>query len=230
MLVAAVRRADQVTTPSRFLEAEARRWGARQVRYLSNGAPTALLGVAPRPEGRRVGYLGTIAEWLDFDLVERMAAELTDATIELVGPVETSVADRAAGLRRYPNVKLSPPVPGPAIGEVLSRFAVGIIPFRLTPLTRAVNPNKLYEYAALDLPIVATPFSDDVTAFRPAVDAPETPEAFVATVRERLAGVGRRGTRSVAEAHTWAAIGAEFAAALRSVARRPASEASGRVL
>jgi hypothetical protein len=97
---------------------------------------------------------------------------------------------------------------------VLARFGVGIIPFVRSPLTHAVNPNKLYEYAALDLPIVTTAFSPDLDAFASAVDVCPTRSAFIEAVRQRGQGDGLRTTRWIAEAHAWPAIAAQFAALL----------------
>ena len=119
-------------------------------------------------------------------------------------------------LRRRPNVCIDGPIAEEAVPRTLARFSVGIIPFRLTPLTRAVNPNKLYEYAAFDLPIVATPFSPDLDQFSPSIDLCADPQAFIDTVRAHAnrSGVGARSTRWIAESHTWDAIAHHFATLL----------------
>jgi hypothetical protein len=72
---------------------------------------------------------------------------------------------------------------------------VCLIPFRSTPLTRGVNPNKLHEYFALGKPVVATDFSPFMQAFVPLAWVASTPEKFVQAVRAALAapGDGRHG-------------------------------------
>ena len=42
----------------------------------------------------------------------------------------------------------------------MARFAVGLIPFRNTPLTSAVDPVKYYEYRALGVPVLTTAFGE----------------------------------------------------------------------
>ena len=93
----------------------------------------------------------------------------------------------------------------------LAGFSVGLIPFVKGPYTRAVNPNKLYEYAAVNLPIVTTAFSPDVIQFSPHVDVCESTVQFIQAVRERATGMSRRPTRWIAETHTWYAIAERFA-------------------
>ena len=61
-----------------------------------------------------------------------------------------------------------------------SRFHVEIIPFRLSPLTHATDPVKLYEAAASGRPVVATPM-DSLRPFarRGVVRLASTAEQFV---------------------------------------------------
>ena len=130
-----------------------------------------------------------------------------------------------ASLLTLKNVRHRPAVPHEQVPGVLLDFTVGMIPFRRTALTAAVNPNKLYEYLAVGLPAVATPFSTEVSRYAqssegaPAVVAVEGDanglakacESFVAARRDpgARAQLDQRAV-AIAAAHDWSTIAAEF--------------------
>jgi glycosyltransferase involved in cell wall biosynthesis len=212
--------ADVIVTPSLALTAEFRERGFA-VRHVPNGVPAAWLSARRHPAPPPVAaYVGHLAPWLDFPLLLHLAEQQPPMGLVLAGPVAPEVAGQVRRLEALPGVRILPPVPHHAVPGLLRGAAVGLVPFQCTPLTRAVNPVKLYEYAALDLSIVSTAFSPDVLAFGPAVDVCPSPEAFVATVRARVDGVGRRPTRWIAEQHTWSAIGAAFGRLIEAAAGR----------
>jgi glycosyltransferase involved in cell wall biosynthesis len=246
-----VRLADIVTSSSRALEREfSTLRGSAGVRYVPNGVRPDLLRPAAspqsrnvptgppsadvsagrqsdvpasRPSGGSVGYLGYIGPWLDFTLLEAAADAIPDCPFELVGPVDPAMAHALDRLCRRANVCWRPPVEEIHVPTVLAGFRVGIIPFVRSALTYAVNPNKLYEYAALDLPIVTTQFSPDLAPFAGAIDICASADAFIHTLRHRAHGHGLRSTRWIAETHTWPAIAARFARLLTDVTELHAS-------
>jgi glycosyltransferase involved in cell wall biosynthesis len=135
-------------------------------KFAATGARTALVrnacdpaalppGLSATREPGLVGYIGTIASWFDWDLVLALAAARPDLRLRLIGPLH-----------------LQPPVPLPANVELrgaashpeamrqMARFSVGLIPFRSTPLTAAVDPVKYYEYRALGIPVLSTAFGE----------------------------------------------------------------------
>ncbi|MBK8870039.1 MAG: glycosyl transferase [Elusimicrobia bacterium] len=108
----------------------------------------------PRAETRRgFGYTGTMARWFDWSLVKTLAESFPSDPVELIGPIY----HRPKG-RLPQNVRLRPPLSSTQAMEAASHFAVGIIPFVMDELTNAVDPIKYYEYVALGLPVLATPF------------------------------------------------------------------------
>jgi glycosyltransferase involved in cell wall biosynthesis len=90
-------------------------------------------------------------------------------------------------------------------------FRVGLIPFRRTPLTEAVNPVKLYEYAAAGIPCVSTRFTDEVDAWGGAALVAGTPEAFIAGARSLLEGsTDAAALIQFARRHDWEVIARRF--------------------
>jgi glycosyltransferase involved in cell wall biosynthesis len=209
LLERAVRVADVVTTSSRALELEFMRLGARHVVYVPNGVSDVFLQHPPKPPAGKInstpvlGFVGHIGPWIDFDLLEQVAQSLPNGRLDLVGSVAPEVRWRLDTLLDLPNVQHRSPVPHADVPEVLSRFDIGLIPFVISPYTRAVNPIKLYEYAALNLPIVTTAFSPDLDQFKDVIAVGATAAAFVDAVREIVDGHRPQLTRPLAEAHTW---------------------------
>lgn len=129
----------------------------------------------------RLGYFGSLAGWLDYDLLAAVLEALPDARLELMGPdLDGSFAE--SGLGEHPQVRY---LGSRSYGEVHAAFAgihVALIPFRMNEITAAVSPLKLYEYLAMGVPVVST-------------DLPEcrgVPGVWVARSAEEMAGVLRQ--------------------------------------
>lgn len=101
------------------------------------------------------GYVGTIATWFDWEAVCGLAMHYPESEVRIIGPNYSSVPN---GLSE--NIKLFPAVEHSAIGDVISDFDYGIIPFKVNELTDSVDPVKYYEYRAYDLPVISTRFGE----------------------------------------------------------------------
>jgi len=129
------------------------------------------------------GYVGTVGHWFDWDVVARLAAAFPAAEVRIVGPVY------AGPPRSLPdNVRLLGACPQSAAVEHLRTFSCGLIPFRKTPLTDAVDPIKYYEYRGMGLPVLTTRFGQ--MALRTEADgvhALDAPGGIEAAARAALA-------------------------------------------
>lgn len=101
--------------------------------------------------GPIIGYIGVIASWLDFDLIDRLAAERPDCSIVMVGPLY-NVSD----VPRRPNIHYLGFKSYEQLAAYEQAFDVGIVPFKLSSMVESVNPIKMWEYMAAGLPIVTT--------------------------------------------------------------------------
>jgi glycosyltransferase involved in cell wall biosynthesis len=202
---ALARSADLVTATSEPLRRRLEERGAA-ARLLPNACDLARFAAVPSPSRRdgalTVGYVGAVDEWFDMALLDALAARRPDWTFEIVGGVE----DAAARPPRRPNVHFRGERPYAEMPDWHARFDVEIIPFRLSPLTHATDPVKLYEAAACGRPVVATPME----ALRPfaeralvrlAVGA----EEFEREVEAAAAGGSESGPRlrAFALGNTW---------------------------
>jgi glycosyltransferase involved in cell wall biosynthesis len=128
------------------------------------------------------GYFGLISDYVDLDLIAAAARRKPTWSFVLIGSArcDTSVLD---GLS---NVHLLGGKPYEDLPGYCRGFDVGLIPFRLSRLTRAVNPIKLREYLAAGLPVVSTPMPE-VLRYTPAVHTAETTDEFIAAGARALA-------------------------------------------
>ena len=173
-----------------------------------------------------VCYVGAVDERVDFDLLEAVDGRLTRAGrrsgLLVIGRVFGSVATGVAKLRETlgDRVLLTGRVAYERLPEFMSHARVGVAPFVLTPRTRAVNPNKLYMYAAMDMNVVTTPFSDEVERQAKSIYVASGAEDFAAAVEEALGNEDRRLAvrESVALPNSWDEKAREFAELLASLA------------
>jgi glycosyltransferase involved in cell wall biosynthesis len=139
------------------------------------------------PEGTPlIGYVGSVYPWLDFNLLETILKSISHATLVLVGRKHPEVGKMVSELSGYRNFLYLGTKPYDQVPWYLHRFSVGIIPFRKTRLTAAVNPVKLYEYSACGLPTVSTDFSDDLSEFEHIISVCHSHAEFVAQLQNAI--------------------------------------------
>ena len=103
-----------------------------------------------------IGFFGTIDTWVDIAVIATLAKRFPQFSFVIVGRSAISL-DVLHGLK---NVYLLGPVPYTELPSYARCFDVGLIPFMLNDLTKAVNPLKLMEYFALGLPVISTRLPD----------------------------------------------------------------------
>jgi teichuronic acid biosynthesis glycosyltransferase TuaH len=217
------RTADAVFASSRALldKVAAVRGGANGLEYLGNGVDFDHFQIANGsgvPERPRIGYIGALAPWLDFEAVADLARRRPEWEIVLVGPILLGVEEEVFKLTSLPNVFHLEAVPYDRLPEVLGQFSLGLIPFRYNELTKGVNPNKLYEYLAAGLPVVATRFSEEVKQYPDLVKAVDPGDDFAGACDEFVEALSAPGSaasiaeraREAARANDWNVIASTF--------------------
>ena len=104
------------------------------------------------PDGKIIGFFGLISEWVDQELLVRLAKEIPDAHIVLIGKADVNVESLAT----VSNIHILGPKLFDELPSYVAHFDVGIIPFVVNDLTKAVNPIKLREMLAAGCPVVST--------------------------------------------------------------------------
>ncbi|WP_266063787.1 glycosyltransferase [Brucella intermedia] len=99
-----------------------------------------------------IGYIGHLTpSWFDWNLIISTAVHRPEWTFEIIG-------HGAPGNLDLPqNVILLGPKTHEEFIEISQRWRIGMIPFKPSKLTYGVDPNKLYEYLAVGLPVISAP-------------------------------------------------------------------------
>lgn len=132
--------------------------GPARTRLIHNGFEAAFSPLAaPAPaQGKRVfGYLGTIAEWFDWEWILQLAKQYPQDEIRIIGPMLSPFEGTLPS-----NVTLHPAIPQSNALSEMRKFDVGLIPFKRTQLIKSVDPVKYYEYRSLGLPVLSTDFGE----------------------------------------------------------------------
>ena len=136
------------------------RWGnGRKISLARNACDVQMLPSVNEPEMQTrqgvLGYVGTIGRWFDWELVFALARAKPLMKVRLIGPV---FYQPPAELPK--NVEILPPCAHDAAIAAMQEFAVGLIPFKQTRLTKSVDPIKYYEYRAMGLPVISSTFGE----------------------------------------------------------------------
>ena len=201
-----IREADLVCATAGLL-AERPREVSPQVLLLPNGVDLAAF---PAPAAVRrtgspvaVGYVGALGPWFDVEAVAAAARAFPDWRFRLAGQVEDP---EVAALAGRPNLETVGEIPFADVPSFLARLDVALVPFRDLPLTRAVDPVKLYEALAMGLPVVARRLPETERWAEPLVYLYDDPAGFVRQVRravEQQSPELARERRRVAEGESW---------------------------
>jgi glycosyltransferase involved in cell wall biosynthesis len=220
--------ADIVFASAEDLAERCRTFGA-EVHYVPHGVSYAhfnsALEAGPLPTdlaaiaAPRVGFFGLIHEWVDLDLVAELARQRPTYSFVLIGDRHTDTTP----LADCPNAYLLGRRPFATLPEYCRGFAAAIVPFRMTELTKSVNPIKLREYAAAGLPIV----SSDLPEVRRCSDIAEvaaTPSAWLEALDRAVARGSSAEERRVQSARVrdqdWAMVARRLTALIEEHDKR----------
>ena len=216
-----LREADRVCVTSAPLAALALAGGALDPRVIGNGVEVERFqSAAPAsdlpgdPSWPVLGYVGSLHSWFDVPLVAALARAMRSARVVLVGPAHPATREEILRAQSStPNLHWLGPKPYAEVPSIVRAFRVGLIPFRRTPLTEAVNPVKLYEYAAAGVPCVTTRFTDEVSAWGETARVAESEREFL-DVCAALVSAPPDSPALVrfARRHDWNEIGGRFVA------------------
>lgn len=184
--------------------------GVEAARFAEDRPEPEDIARLPRP---RIGYLGLLSHFLDFDVLEALRAARRGGTLVLIGPGTPATEAAVRALAAREGVAVLGPKPYAEVPAYLQALDVGVIPFRAgDPYVQGINPNKVYQYLAAGLPVVTTPVLDL---------APEPPRLqYAAGPGEMARAVAaaldvprdREALRAMARPHDWDVLAARMVA------------------
>lgn len=159
---------DQFFVVSKFYAQKLRGETDRPLVVIGNGVEFSQFAT-PRPIPRdlercprpRIGYLGLLSHFLDFDTLEALRQGRRGGTLVLIGPGTPQTDAAVQRLAAREGVAVLGPKPYEEVPAYLQGLDVGLIPFRASdPFVQGINPNKVYQYLAAGVPVVTTPVLD----------------------------------------------------------------------
>lgn len=102
-----------------------------------------------------IGYYGAIASWFDYEIIKELAQKRPDYNIVLFGIKYDATFDKS-NLGKYTNIYFLGSKGYNELPYYAKYFSVCTIPFLINEITQATSPLKLFEYMALEKPIVTT--------------------------------------------------------------------------
>lgn len=181
--------------------------------------PAEIAGL-PRPV---IGFFGLIADWVDTDLMAKVAKRYPQGSLVVLGKATTDVSNLD-----LPNVYLLGRKPYADLPAYCKGFDVALNPFRISRLTVNANPLKVREYLAAGLPVVSTDIPE--VAVLQTCRIGKTHEEFLAQLDAALVHPGPQEaiSQSVA-AESWQARLQEIEHHLAAIGRRTPELTGGRL-
>jgi len=109
------------------------------------------IGELPHPI---IGYLGTIQERIDLNLIAYLASNNPHSSIAMVGPVWQEKIKET--FLKYKNVHFLGRKSYEEAPMYIQQFDVAIVPHKTDDFSKSTNPMKIFDYLACGKPVVST--------------------------------------------------------------------------
>ena len=107
----------------------------------------------------KIGYIGTVSSWFDFELLLYTLNHITDIEFHIIGPIEVDIEQfQHARMKYYGAINHD------ELQAYVEQFDALIMPFQINDLILSVDPVKLYEYINFDKPIFSV-FYEEIERF-----------------------------------------------------------------
>lgn len=132
---------------------------------------------------KKVGYIGTLDFRFDIDIMEYTIKELPHVLFEFTGYLlNHNIKER---LLQYENVSFFNSVKPHEVPKLLSKYDLGIIPYKMDEVNKNIYPLKINEYLAVGVPVVMTDFAN-LNDFKDMVKSAENKEFFKTQIENEL--------------------------------------------
>lgn len=179
---------DGIITTSDYLNSEKKKLNT-QSNVVKNGVdfklfvPHAKKTVSSSSSIKKVGYIGTLDFRFDIDIMEYAIKELPQVLFEFTGYLlNQNIKER---LSVYKNVTFFKSVKPHEVPKLLSKYDLGIIPYKMDEVNKNIYPLKINEYLAVGVPVVMTAFAN-LTDFKSMVKSAENKKLFKSHIENEL--------------------------------------------
>lgn len=131
----------------------------------------------------QVGYLGSVDNRLDYDLLSKVIKSYPEWHFNFVGRITDEAGKQKLSV--FPNVFFLGAKPYEELPDYLYQFDIGIIPFVKNEFTKGILPLKINEYLAAAIPVVTTDFAD-LKDFGDNISIAGNPGLFIQKLKEEV--------------------------------------------
>lgn len=193
---------------------------AKRIALVKNGVDYSLFSQGFRedmPKEIVVGYIGSIDDRFDLDLLAFCMDAHPEWTFEFVGRItDEKTADFLRGRK---NVLLRGAKASCDLPVFLPHYSVGIIPFVKNKFTRGIYPLKINEYLAAGVPVVLTDFGL-LDEFEQISSITKSKEEFLSALEQQIendSAEKRHARKEFARGNSWKARAEVFSSEIDKV-------------
>lgn len=108
------------------------------------------------PERPVIGFYGQLADWVDIELLGKIADQHPDHDLMIIGAVNCDTTTSQGDLLKRPNVRHLLPMAHHELAAYCQHWQLALLPFKDCPQIQHCNPLKLREYLATGTEILST--------------------------------------------------------------------------
>lgn len=169
-----------------------KRYGERDIKIVNNALASYSISEEKnstqyfdKSSNKKIVYIGTVSEWINFDLVNRLA-QIPFVDFYFIGPYK----EESKKLVKSNNIHFTGPVEHNKVNQLMAESDILIMPFILNELILSVNPVKLYEYIASGKPCFAPKYGESLQ-FKDYCYLYEDDDECYAMIKELLTNNGK---------------------------------------
>ena len=133
-----------------------------------------------------MGFIGKMANFIDFELIYKILNVFNDSKLIIVGPKNHNYKYLPVFLRNNKNVILFDSYPESELPNVAESFDICLLPFKINEVTKASDPMKMFDYIRSSKPIVAMYVNSNMERYRNYVSLCNNQKDFIDNIRKIL--------------------------------------------
>lgn len=150
----------------------------------------------------QIGYIGTIAEWIDFQSIKYCVDRIPNLVFHFIGPVEYT------NIEKHERIIFHGAVEHRNLRNTIQDYDALIMPFENSPVIDSVDPVKLYEYLSFNKEVISI-YYDEILRFGPFVHFYRDSNGLYEIIRNLMEGtlvskIGDKGNvKDFLKENTW---------------------------
>lgn len=124
-----------------------------------------------------ITFIGHLDSRTDLTILKSILTDFPERILLIIGPISLDSSEFIE-LESFENLLFIDPQSIEKIPGFLKHTQCAIIPYKCNKLTSGIYPLKINEYLAMGIPVVSTPFSEDIEKFKEVISLATTKQEF----------------------------------------------------